>query len=135
MHLAEYVVRDFINAEKYSHAGTVIMFDDVLPEQMEMAERGRRFNAWTGDVYKIVPVLRKYRPDLEIGVFETFIGQYRKGLAVVKNMDPNSTVLEENYKEIERDIFETGYAIDSIEHLNEMMQVLPYSEFENFIKA
>jgi len=48
MHLAEYVVRDFINVEKYCNPGSVIMFDDVLPEQMEMADRPRRFNAWTG---------------------------------------------------------------------------------------
>ncbi|NNE56513.1 MAG: glycosyltransferase [Hellea sp.] len=133
MHLAEYVVRDFINVEKYCKPGSVIMFDDVLPEQMEMAERDRRFNAWTGDVYKIVPILRKYRPDLEVGVFHTFIGQYRKGLAVVKNPDPNSTVLEENYKDIERGIFEEDYAIDSIEHLDTMMQISSYSEFEKFI--
>ena len=36
-----------------------IVLDDVLPEQMEMVERTRRFNAWCGDVYKIVPILRK----------------------------------------------------------------------------
>lgn len=133
MHLAEFVVRDFINVEKYCKPGSVIMFDDVLPEQMEMADRPRRFNAWTGDVYKIAPILRKYRPDLEVGVFHTFIGPYRKGLAVVKNPDPNNTALEDNYEEIERDIFGDGYKIESIEHLDEMMQIAPHGEFEKFI--
>ena len=133
MHLAEYVVRDFINVEKYCKPGGFIMFDDVLPEQMEMAERDRRFNAWTGDVYKIAPVLRKYRPDLEVGVFYTFIGPYRKGLAVVKNLDPSSTVLEENYAQIEKDIFGTAYDVRDIDHLDELMQISPYGDFESFI--
>jgi len=133
MHLAEFVVRDFINVEKYCKPGGVIMFDDVLPEQMEMAERDRRFNAWTGDVYKIAPILRQYRPDLEVGVFYTFIGPYRKGLAVVKNLDPKNTVLEKNYKQIEKDIFGDAYAINSIEHLDEMMQISSYKDFETFI--
>ncbi len=133
MHLAEYVVRDFINVEKYCKPGAVIMFDDVLPEQMEMADRPRRFNAWTGDVYKIAPILRKYRPDLEVGIFHTFIGPYRKGLGVVKNLDPKNTALEDNYEQIERDIFADTYTITSIEHLDEMMQIAPHGEFEKFI--
>ncbi len=133
MHLAEFVLRDFINVEKYAHKGSIIMFDDVLPEQMEMSERERRFAAWTGDVYKIAPILRKYRPDLEVRVFNTFIGAYRKGLAVVKNLDPANTILEDNYQEIEKEIFDETYAINSIAHLDEMMQVAPHSEFETFI--
>lgn len=133
MHLAEFVLRDFINVEKYAHSGSIIMFDDVLPEQMEMAERERRFAAWTGDVYKIAPILRKYRPDLEVRVYNTFIGAYRKGLAVVKNLDPKNTVLEDNYSKIEKEIFDDTYAITSIEHLDEMMQVSAHSEFDKFI--
>ncbi len=133
MHLAEFVVRDFINVEKYSNPNGYIMIDDVLPEQMEMAERGRRFNAWTGDVYKIAPILRKYRPDLEVGVFHTFIGKFRKGLAVVKNLDPKNTVLQDNYEKIEAEIFDKTYAINSIDHLDEMMQIAPHNTFEDFI--
>lgn len=86
-----------------------------------------------GDVYKIAPVLRRYRPDLEVGVFYTFIGPYRKGLAVVKNLDPNNTALEENYEQIEKDIFGDAYAINSIDHLDEMMQISSYKDFASFI--
>ncbi|NQY04355.1 MAG: glycosyltransferase, partial [Halieaceae bacterium] len=46
MHLAEFVLRDFINLEHWCERNTTILVDDVLPERIEMAERHRAFNAW-----------------------------------------------------------------------------------------
>ena len=68
MHLAEYVLRDVINTERYTHPASVIVLDDMLPRTADMAGRdrtlGRQKGAWTGDVYKIVPDIRALRPDL-----------------------------------------------------------------------
>ncbi|MEO0751855.1 MAG: glycosyltransferase, partial [Pseudomonadota bacterium] len=125
MHLAEFVLRDFIEAEKWMRPGGVILFDDVLPEQMPMVWRERRYNAWCGDVFKIVPILRKYRPDLSVSVFETFIGPYRKGLAVVSGVDPENTVLRDNYAAIEADILDGAYDVTSIPELDQVMQPQP----------
>lgn len=135
MHLAEYVVRDFYNTEKFCAKNSIILLDDVLPEQLEMTERARWRSTWTGDVYKIIPVLRKYRPDLEIGVFESFVGPYRKGLAVVKNLDPANTILKEHYEEIRTEILGQTYHLESITDLDDMSDIMPYSEFETFVST
>ncbi|MEL7278767.1 MAG: glycosyltransferase [Pseudomonadota bacterium] len=127
MHLAEFVLRDFIETEKWMTKGGVILFDDVLPEQMPMVWRERRYNAWCGDVFKIVPILRKYRPDLNVSVFETFIGPYRKGLAVVSGVDPENTVLRDAYSKIEADILNGAYDVSSIPQLDHIMQPEPIS--------
>ena len=125
MHLAEFVLRDFIETEKWMRPGGVILFDDVLPEQQVMLERERRFNAWTGDVYKIVPILRRYRPDLKVSVFETFIGPYRKGLAMVTGADPENRVLQENYAGIEAALAEGLFDVPSIPALERLMRPQP----------
>jgi hypothetical protein len=44
---------------------------------------------WTGDVWKIIPILQQYRPDLKIDI----IGAKAAGFGVIMNLDPNSQVL------------------------------------------
>ena len=64
MHHAEFALRDFINIERNSAPWSVIVFDDNLPENHEQALRARATEAWTGDVFRVEEVLKKYRPDL-----------------------------------------------------------------------
>jgi hypothetical protein len=64
LHLYEYVLRDYMNVEKYAGPGSVVIFDDVLPRTNDEAARDRETRAWTGDVWKIIPSLREVRPDL-----------------------------------------------------------------------
>ncbi|MGA8210156.1 MAG: class I SAM-dependent methyltransferase [Nocardioidaceae bacterium] len=68
MHLAEYALRDVINVERYCHAASVIVIDDMLPRSVEEAGRTRRGaadgGAWAGDVYKMIDAFRTLRPDL-----------------------------------------------------------------------
>ena len=130
MHLAEYVLRDFINVERHMKPTGQIVLDDVLPEQMVMSERNRRFNAWCGDVYKIVPILRKYRPDLSVHVYEAFIGPYRKGIASITKLDPTNTVLTDNIDTIIKEILGGTYDVASIEALETLVGVSPYSHFD-----
>lgn len=59
MHLAEFAWRDFVNVAKYCHAGSVVVFDDVLPTTQEMAAREMCPGDWTGDVWKIFYELRR----------------------------------------------------------------------------
>ncbi|MFW6247352.1 MAG: class I SAM-dependent methyltransferase [bacterium] len=42
MHLFEYVLRDFINVEKYCNKQSVIIIDDVFPVHYKQAERVRQ---------------------------------------------------------------------------------------------
>lgn len=134
MHLAEYVVRDFINVERWANEDAVIVLDDVYPEQLEMSERDRRFTAWCGDVYKIIPILLEYRPDLDIHVFEAFAGPYRKGLAMISNLDRNSKVLAKAYDQIEADIEGGKYDISSIDDLEKIIPSTPVESLASVLR-
>ncbi|GAA4991054.1 class I SAM-dependent methyltransferase [Actinopolymorpha pittospori] len=96
MHLFEFALRDFINAERHANPGTVVVFDDMLPRNVDEAARDRHTGGWTGDVYKIVPVLQRYRPDLVLALMDTS----PTGVLVVLNLDPDNTVLSDKYDEI-----------------------------------
>jgi hypothetical protein len=96
MHLYEFALRDFINIERWSRPGAVIVFDDVLPRSSREAQRDRASSAWTGDVWKIVPTLRRLRPDL----MTIQVGTAPTGLLMVLGADPSSTVLPDHYDEL-----------------------------------
>lgn len=105
MHLFEFLLRDFINTEKAMGPDGVIFMHDCLPLNAEMTERercpGQRRDVelksyWTGDVWKLVPILRRYRPDLEI----TLIDCAPTGLVMLRKLDPASQVLSASYDEI-----------------------------------
>ena len=83
MHLFEYALRDFINVERFADWSSVIVFDDMLPRNVDEAARDRHTKMWTGDVYKVVPVLQKYRPDLTVIQVDT----QPTGMAVVFDAD------------------------------------------------
>lgn len=131
MHLSEFALRDFIETEKWMNPGGVILFDDVLPDQIQMLTRKRSFGAWCGDVYKVVGILRQYRPDLKVSVFEAFIGGYRKGLAVVTGADPENRVLQDNYAEIEAAILDGTYDFESMRELEKSMSPEPISSLSD----
>lgn len=105
MHRFEFLLRDFINTERHMEAGGMILLHDCLPINAEMTERERNGKArrdgkyrahWTGDVWKMIPVLQAYRPDLAVACLDCT----PTGLAVIRNLDPGSTALQDNYEEI-----------------------------------
>jgi hypothetical protein len=100
MHLAEYALRDFINVERYTHPGSVIVFDDMLPRTAAEARRNHRTRAenrfWAGDVFKVVATLQELRPDLvclEVDTDPT-------GTTVVLLPDASSKTLLEHYDDL-----------------------------------
>jgi hypothetical protein len=108
MHLFEFLLRDFINTEKHCRPNSVIVLHDCLPPGFYMTVRSpndplrakSRFKDWwTGDVWKILPVLKKYRPDLSITVTDCI----PTGLVLITGLDPHSTTLERAYGEIIRE--------------------------------
>jgi hypothetical protein len=96
LHLFEFAFRDFLNAERHSSARGVIVFDDVLPRSIEEAARLRHTDAWTGDVYSMLGVLARYRPDLVVIPVQT----QPTGLLIVCGLDPNDTTLPDHYDQI-----------------------------------
>ncbi|HEY0218855.1 MAG TPA: class I SAM-dependent methyltransferase [Afipia sp.] len=107
MHLFEFLLRDFYNTERVSSKQSLIAMHDCLPltETMINRDHGMVINLsagtqydrwWTGDVWKIIPILHKYRPDLKI----VLLNAAPTGLALVTNLDPSSVVLRDNYIKI-----------------------------------
>lgn len=96
LHLFEFALRDFINTERCSSARSVIVFDDVLPRNVDEAARMRHTRAWTGDVYPIMDVFARYRPELTV----VPVGTMPTGLLLVVGLDPGNTALADNYDAI-----------------------------------
>ena len=96
MHLVEYALRDFINVERHSDWSSVVVFDDVLPRDPDEAARERTTKAWAGDVYKIVGILRRHRPDLICLKIEA----EPTGLMLVLGLDPANWRLSKRYDKI-----------------------------------
>lgn len=99
MHLFEYLLRDFINAEKNMDPDGMIVMHDCVPVTHAMAKRDwdkSETISWTGDVWKMIPILQRYRPDLSISVRN----YAPTGLVEIQGLDPNNTVLFDKYIQI-----------------------------------
>ncbi len=99
MHLFEYLLRDLINAERHCREGSVLALHDCCPFGFRMLTRDLDNipnGAWTGDVWKLVPILRQYRPDLTLTVLDCS----PTGLCLLTGLDPENTVLSDNYEDI-----------------------------------
>jgi hypothetical protein len=96
MHLIEYALRDFINVERHAAWSSVVVFDDMLPRDFDEAARERTTKAWAGDVFKIVGVLARWRPD----VICLQIDAQPTGVLLVLGLDPDNRSLEENLDQI-----------------------------------
>ncbi len=94
MHYAEFLLRDFINIERHVARNSLVILHDCMPGSVEMTTRHiEQGVAWTGDVWKVAPVLKKYRPDLRIHALEA----PPTGLIICTNLNPNSRILEDRY--------------------------------------
>jgi hypothetical protein len=120
MHLSEFALRDFVGVERLSRWTSVAVFDDIFPRDAEMAARDRRTHIWTGDVYKVMGMLSRHRPDLLCLRVDT----QPTGLLLVLGLDPDSPVLMDRYdallgdavrrdpQVVPRDVLERGGALD-----------------------
>jgi len=99
LHLFEFLLRDFMGTEKLCDTDSVIAMHDCIPMSYIAAERHwdtKATKSWTGDVWKVVPILKKYRPDLKVEVLDC----PPSGLTIVTNLDPENDVLDKHYDEI-----------------------------------
>lgn len=102
LHTCEQVLKDFINIEKLAHKKSVVVFHDILPLDAQSSEKYRKTRVWTGDVWKILPCLSTFRPDLNLAIIPTA----QSGLLIVTRCDSSSSILQRNLsncvKEIDR---------------------------------
>ncbi|WP_372620945.1 class I SAM-dependent methyltransferase [Falsiroseomonas sp.] len=110
MHHFEFLLRDFMNVEKYCDERTIVCLHDCLPIHPHAARRLDRRKAvrqettrpvdpeargWTGDVWKVLRILQQYRPDLRITVFDC----PPSSLVVITQCDASNRVLEGAFDE------------------------------------
>ena len=66
MHHFEYALRDFINIEPLCEPDSLIFIHDCYPIDARSAEREQTTAFWSGDVWRLMVLLKKYRPDLRL---------------------------------------------------------------------
>lgn len=98
LHLYEQALRDFVNLETYCGPRSVILLHDTVPLDEVTQSRERHTGFHSGDVWRVVPCLKHYRPDLEIFTVAT----PPTGLTVVVGLDPSSRVLSTQYEDAVR---------------------------------
>ncbi len=107
MHRFEFLLRDFINTERCCHPDSAIYLHDCLPVTPQMTHRDERKVAtsgpfahwWAGDVWKLLPVLKRYRPELEITCFDC----PPTGIVRIRGLRPRSRKLSDHYDSIVRE--------------------------------
>jgi predicted O-methyltransferase YrrM len=83
LHTYDQTLRDFVNAVPLLAPGATVAFHDVVPLDGRVASRTRRSVFWTGDVWKIVPILQRFQPQLDL----LFVPTAPSGLLLVRGAD------------------------------------------------
>lgn len=91
MHHFDFVLRDFANIERHCTREAIVLIHDCFPLDRKTAERDRVTTFWSGDVWRLIVALKKYRPDLEIHNIAT----RPTGLGLIRNIDPDSRILSQ----------------------------------------
>jgi tetratricopeptide (TPR) repeat protein len=107
MHHFEFALRDFINIEKHCIPSSTILIHDCYPFDRLTAERERHVEFWSGDIWRLMLALKKYRPDLRLYT----VAAAPTGLGIARGLDPRSRVLEEKHDEIVREFLAQDYSV------------------------
>jgi len=135
MHLCEFLLRDFMNAERFMLPEGIIVLHDCMPLDIAMTRRSQRQAPpiaaqypgamWAGDVWRVVPMLQKYRPDLRIQA----VGAGPTGLLLVSRLDPRSEVLRSRYEEILPEMMALDLMEIGLSTYVESLSPLPAADF------
>jgi tetratricopeptide (TPR) repeat protein len=107
MHQFEFALRDFINLEKLCTRDSLVMVHDCYPRDRLTAAPEESPKFWSGDIWRLILLLKKYRPDLKIDV----IAAPPTGLGIIRNLDPASSVLGDKLQDICREFAALDYSV------------------------
>lgn len=98
LHLFDVLLRDFVNVERLMAPGGVIAVHDTRPFTLEMTARRPSPGSagWTGDVWKLLPILAECRPDLTI----RHVGCRPTGLTLIRGRWGGNDALERDHERI-----------------------------------
>ena len=106
MHRFEFALRDFMNIESASASESIVLIHDCLPVDELSADREQQTTIWSGDVWRLILLLRRWRPDLKVSVIDVA----PTGLGLVRGLNSNSTVLRDHYEEIVDEFMSVPYS-------------------------
>ncbi len=121
MHWFEFLLRDFINIEKYCKHNSIVFMHDCWPadahvgrrasNDFRLRDRSAHPDWWAGDVWKTLSIISIVRPDLRIVLFDAA----PTGLVAITGLDPSSTLLANRYFQLvadykERTLLDQGCA-------------------------
>ncbi|MGL4488059.1 MAG: class I SAM-dependent methyltransferase [Rhizobiaceae bacterium] len=143
MHRFEFLLRDFIQVEKHCEPNSLVLLHDCFPLNVAMTERIYNVHArpgfdlikskddfkqpafwWTGDVWKVLWILKKFRPELVM----LNLDAAPTGLTMLTGLNPASTVLEDKYFQI---VHEFGNLSMSEDRLKEHFEKFPLLSANN----
>ena len=107
LHHFEYSLRDFLNVERCCAPSSVILIHDCYPLDARTAQREQVTGFWSGDVWRLLLLLRTVRPDLVVRTIATA----PTGLGIVLNPDPGSRVLSERYAELAAEYLAKDFSV------------------------
>lgn len=127
LHHAEFLLRDFLNVEKYSRHDALVAIHDCLPLELPMASRvpgekaetPERQGWWTGDVWKTIVVLKLKRPDLKIRAYNS----QDTGLILISNLFPSASITPEFYGSMLSEIHKLSLSEFGLNELYQLLDV------------
>jgi predicted O-methyltransferase YrrM len=96
MHLFEYALRDFLNAEALAGPDSLVVLHDCLARDAVTSSRERTTDVWTGDIWKLVLCLLDHRPDLELSIIDI----PPSGLCLISHLNPQDSTLGDGYERL-----------------------------------
>jgi hypothetical protein len=100
LHHSDQVARDFANVERWSHPGAVVALHDCWPDRPEIAYRESCPGQWAGDCWRVIPFLRRHRPDLEL----TILDSGPTGLLLVRGLNPDAPDVGQFSRELDTEV-------------------------------
>ncbi|HEX4388981.1 MAG TPA: class I SAM-dependent methyltransferase [Steroidobacteraceae bacterium] len=120
MHHFEFALRDFANVEAVCDPRAVIFIHDCHPIDARSSAREQTTGFWSGDVWRLILLLKKHRPDLQIHTLAT----PPTGLGMITHLSPASRLISQNLTGLTAE----GLALDFAQiasHKPEFLNVFP----------
>lgn len=123
LHHFEVALRDLANLERLAGPRSVLLLHDCYPIDRASARRTNDTFLWAGDVWKLVLLLRRHRPDLRLVTLDA----WPTGLGVITGLNPDDRVLHDRYDDLVAEHRELDYAVLAADK-EELLGVSPSDE-------